>query len=354
MTGVTKTPAARGFRMPAEWEKQEAMWLAWPQNRNDWPGKFGPIPWVYTEIIRLLSAAAVVRLVVKNAAMKMQAQEHLSQAGVDLNRVEFFEIPTNRVWLRDSGPIFLKNKAGDSAMIDWRFNAWAKYPNWKLDQTVPQQINETFKIERIEPLHKGHRVVMEGGALDVNGKGVLLTTEECLMSADVQVRNKGFTKEDYERVFADYLGATQVIWLGHGITGDDTHGHVDDLARFVDASTIVTVVESDKSDENYAPLQDNLKRLKRARDAKGKPFDVVALPMPKPMVFDDTRLPASYANFLICNQLVLVPTFNDPADRVALSILAELMPKHDIVGIHSTDLVWGFGTLHCMSQQQPL
>ena len=350
---IAQTPAARGFRMPAEWEKQEAMWLAWPHNRNDWPGKFGPIPWVYTEIIRLLTQAAMVRLVVKNAAMKIQAQEHLSQAGVDLNRVEFFEIPTNRVWLRDSGPIFLKNKRGESAMLDWRFNAWAKYSNWKLDQQVPQEINRTVQIERIEPMHKGRRVVMEGGALDVNGKGVLLTTEECLMSAEVQVRNPGFTKEDYEQVFADYLGIDQVIWLGHGITGDDTHGHVDDLARFVNPTTIVTVVESDKSDENHAPLHDNLKRLKRARDAKGKPFDVVTLPMPKPMVFDDTRLPASYANFLICNQVVIVPTFNDPADRVALATLAELMPKHEVIGIHSTDLVWGFGTLHCMSQQQP-
>ena len=338
--------------MPAEWEKQQAMWLAWPHQKNDWPGKFAPIVWVYADIVRHLAQVVTVRLVVKDAKAKDAAMRCLEMVNANLDAVEWFIIPTNRAWLRDSAPIFVRDGT-KQAMVDWRFNAWAKYSNWKLDNALPEAINKKLKLSRIEPIHRGKRVVLEGGSIDVNGKGCLLTTEECLMSDKVQVRNPGFTKEDYESVFAHYLGASHTIWLGHGITGDDTHGHVDDLARFVNASTIVTVIEKDKRDANYAPLQDNLKRLKRARDAKGKPFDVATLPMPRPIYFDGVRLPASYANFLISNGLVLVPTFNDPSDRVAMSILAELMPKHAIVGIHATDLVWGFGTLHCMSQQQP-
>lgn len=338
--------------MPAEWEKQQAMWLAWPHQKRDWPGKFEPILWVYADIVRHLSRVVRVQLVVKDAKAKEAAQRCLEMAGVDLDQVSFHLIPTNRAWLRDSAPIFVRDGT-TQAMIDWRFTGWAKYPNHTLDNALPEAINHTLKLERVRPIHKGRNVVLEGGSIDVNGKGCLLTTEECLLSDRVQVRNPGFTREDYESLFEHYLGATHTIWLGHGITGDDTHGHVDDLARFVNAGTIVTVVEKDKHDANYAPLNDNLKRLKRACDAKGKLFDVVPLPMPKPIFFDGVRLPASYANFLICNHLVLVPTFNDANDRVALSVLAELMPKHEIIGIHATDLVWGFGTLHCMSQQQP-
>ena len=338
--------------MPAEWEKQQAMWLAWPHQKNDWPGKFEPIVWVYADIVRHLAQVVTVRLVVKDAKAKDAAMRCLEMVNANLDAVEWFIIPTNRAWLRDSAPIFVRD-GKSQAMVDWRFNAWAKYSNWKLDNALPEAINKKLKLSRIEPIHRGKCVVLEGGSIDVNGKGCLLTTEECLMSDTVQVRNRGFSKQDYEEVFEKYLGVSQTLWLGHGITGDDTHGHVDDLARFVNASTIVTVIEKDKRDANYAPLQDNLKRMKRARDAKGKPFDVATLPMPKPIYFDGVRLPASYANFLISNGLVLVPTFNDPADRVAMSILAELMPKHTVVGIHATDLVWGFGTLHCMSQQQP-
>lgn len=362
------------YRMPAEWEAHAATLLAWPHNRNDWPGKFGPIPWVYGEIIRYLAKNERVRLVVRNAKEKTAAADILSRANADMKKIDFHIIPTNRIWLRDSGPIFVKGVERGSwnverekkstfhvpritihekVLLDFRFNAWAKYPNHKLDDKVPERLNASYKLKRIQPMHQGKSVVLEGGSIDVNGKGTLLTTEECLLSK-IQERNPGFKREDYEQVFEHYLGIKQVIWLGDGIAGDDTHGHVDDLARFTDAGTIVTVVEKDKRDVNYAPLQDNLKRLKKARDQQGKPLTVVELPMPRPILFEGTRLPISYANFLIANNLVLVPTFNDPADRVALSILAELFPKRDVVGIHSVDLVWGFGTIHCMSQQEPL
>lgn len=340
------------MRMPAEWEKQQAMWLAWPHQKNDWPGKFAPILWVYADIIRHLARVVTVRLVVKNQQAKYEAQRCLEMVQANLDAVEWFVIPTNRAWLRDSAPIFVQD-GNAQTMLDWKFNAWAKYHNYRLDDALPAAINAQLKQTRIEPKHRARRVVLEGGSIDVNGKGCLLTTEECLMSDTVQVRNPGFSRQDYEDVFDRYLGASHTIWLGHGIAGDDTHGHVDDLARFVNSNTIVIAEEKDKHDANYAPLQDNIKRLRRARDMQGKPFDVVCLPMPRPIYFDGVRLPASYANFLISNDLVLVPTFNDASDRVALSILAELMPKHEIVGIHATDLVWGFGTLHCMSQQQP-
>lgn len=354
------------YRMPAEWEKQAAVWLAWPHNKEDWPGKFEPIPWVYADIIRYLTQAGRVRLLVKGAKQREQATGVLERCGVNLDRLDFFDIPTDRIWLRDSGPIFVK-KMDDgkkkntspatshpllTTMLDWRFNAWAKYDNHKKDDKVPAAIEPHFKWQRVQPMHKGKRVVLEGGSIDVNGKGTLLTTEECLLSK-IQCRNPGFTRDDYETVFEKYLGISNVIWLGNGIVGDDTHGHVDDLARFVNENTVVVVSESDKRDDNYGLLRDNVKRLKKSRDQNGKPLNVVELPMPRPVVFEGQRLPASYANFLITNKMVLVPTFNDPADRVALSILAQLMPKHDIVGIHCLDFVWGLGTLHCMSQQEP-
>lgn len=344
--------ASPQYLMPAEWEPHAATWLAWPHNKNDWPGKFDPIPWGYAEIIRHLSAHERVRLVVRNAAEEKKARDILKRASVNLKQIDFVVIPTDRIWLRDSGPIFVRDKAGKKIMLDWRFNAWAKYDNHKLDDKVPARIENYFKYPRVQPMHNGKRVVLEGGSIDVNGKGTLLTTEECLISK-IQCRNPGFTHKDYEAVFEKYLGIQKVIWLGDGIKGDDTHGHVDDLARFVNPTTVVTVVEKNKKSDNYAPLQDNLKRLKKARDQNGKPLTVVELPMPKPLVFEKTELPASYANFLICNNIVLVPTFNDPADRVALNILAELFPKREIVGIHAVDLVWGFGTIHCMSQQEP-
>lgn len=363
------------YRMPAEWEAHAAMWLAWPHHKNDWPDKFEPIPFVYGEIIRWLTDSERVRLVVKTPREKEKARDVLKRCGIDLTQVDFFVIPTNRVWLRDSGPIFVKsvpsasclvprknnllhksqgtNHEAHNVMLDWRFNAWAKYPNYAHDDRVPARIEKFLKYDRVQPLHKGKRVVLEGGAIDVNGKGTLITTEECLLSK-TQQRNRGFTRETYETVFEEYLGIKNVIWLGKGIKGDDTHGHVDDLARFVNANTVVTVVEKNRRSDNYEILQDNLKRLKSAHDQNGKKLNVVELPMPQEMTFEGTRLPASYANFLICNTLVLVPTFNDPCDRIALGTLAELFPERQVIGIHAVDLVWGFGTLHCMSQQEPV
>jgi agmatine deiminase len=338
--------------MPAEWEKQQAIWLAWPHQKRDWPDKFAPIPLVYAEIIRHIAATQTVRLLVKDDAMQSAAEKLLMRAHVNLGNVEFFHVPTNRVWVRDSGPIFVR-RGTEKIALDWKFNAWAKYSNWQLDNKVPKEIGRKLSYKTITPTYKNKPVVLEGGAIDVNGKGLLLTTEECLLSQDVQCRNKGFTKADYERVFAQYLGIDQVIWLSHGIVGDDTHGHVDDITRFVATDSIITGVETNKSDENYSILKENMKRLKALR-VGGKPLEIIELPMPKPLYFDDTRLPASYANFLICNDVVLVPTFNDAHDRIALDIIGKCFPTRETIGIHAVDLVWGFGTLHCMSQQEPV
>lgn len=339
------------YRMPAEWEKQEAMWLAWPHHQGDWPGKFGPIPWLYVEIVRLIAAHQRVRLVVKNAAHGEQVRELLARGHVKLENVEWFQVPTNRSWLRDTGPIYVQGPKGKT-MLDWRSTGWAKYPNYRLDNQLRERINARQKLPLVKPRHKGRHVVLEGGGIDVNGKGSLLTTEEWLLS-DIQVRNPGFTRADYEQLFAEYLGAPNTIWLGNGIAGDDTHGHVDDLARFTSPDTVALVVERNKRDANYAPLQDNLKRLKRARDEKGRQLTVAELPMPGPLFFENTRLPVSYANFLITNRAVLVPTFHDPMDREALNLLAQLFPTREVIGVHAVDLVWGFGTLHCLSQQEP-
>jgi len=332
------------FLLPAEWEKQAAIWLGWPHQRADWPDKFGPVPWILAEIIRHISATQRVHLLVQHAAAEKNAREVLERAHTKLSNIKFFRIPTNRGWLRDTGPNFVRGPKGKT-ILDFRSTGWAKYPNHRLDNKVREQVNATLKLPLHKPMHKGRHVVLEGGGIDVNGKGSLLTTEEWLLS-DVQVRNPGFTRADYEEVFAKWLGAENVIWLGNGITGDDTHGHVDDLSRFVNANTVVTVVESNRRDANYAPLADNLKRLKRTT------FNVAELPMPQPLMFEGTRLPASYANFLITNELVLMPTFNDANDRVALGIVAELFPKREVVGIHAVDLVWGFGTIHCLSMQE--
>jgi agmatine deiminase len=356
--------------MPAEWERHEATWIAWPHNREDWPGKFAPTPWVYTEIVRVLSRHEAVVVVVSGRGMERKAAKMLDKAGADLDRVRFFKAATDRVWLRDSAPSFVVRDGqgeaeavaaeGESispvAMINWKFNAWAKYENHQQDKRLGRRIARKTGLHRWAPRAEvrgvPRRVVLEGGAIDVNGKGTLLTTEECLLS-QVQARNPGLGREGIERVFADYLGVSNVIWLGRGVLGDDTHGHVDDIARFVDARTVVAAVESDVDDPNHEPLQDNLHRLREARDQDGEPLRVVELPMPGPVTFEGQNLPASYANFYIANGVVIVPTFNDPNDRVALNTLAELFPDREVVGIHSVDLVLGLGTLHCLSQQQP-
>jgi agmatine deiminase len=352
-----KTPRELGFRMPAEWETHEGTWIGWPQNASDWPGKFGAIPWVYAEIVRILSQREQVHILVNGEAQQRRATGILMRAGANLAQVSFHQWPTNRVWLRDSGPIFLRNVTGGTAIADWKFNAWAKYDDWQLDDQVPVQVAELLSLQRWQPaiaLADGseHRLVLEGGSIDVNGAGTLITTEECLLS-EVQQRNPGVSRERLEQAFHDYLSIDRVLWLDRGVAGDDTHGHVDDITRFVGSSTIVTAVEPNTADDNHAPLAENLARLKASRTPDGKQWTIVELPLPQPVVFRGQRLPASYANFYIANGLVLVPTFHDPSDRVALGILAEVFPDREVIGIHSVDLVWGLGTLHCMTQQQP-
>lgn len=353
-----KTPAAAGYRMPAEWAAHEATWIAWPHNREDWPGKFAPVPWVYTEIVRLLSRHERVHILLKGRRRSDRAAAQLDAAGVDLDQIAFVKAATDRVWTRDSGPSFVTRGWTDAshpgvALVAWRFNGWAKYDNHTRDRKVPQIVSRVLGLPRWTPrAPHGGRVVMEGGAFDVNGLGTLLTTEECLLS-DVQARNPGLDRAAIAKLFADYLGAPHVIWLGRGIDGDDTHGHVDDIARFVGPRTVVAAVEPRKSDPNHEPLGDNWKRLAEARDQNDDPLDLVELPMPSPVVFAGQRLPASYANFYIANKQVLMPTFNDPNDRVALNILAGLFPDRQVVGVHSVDLVLGLGTLHCLTQQQP-
>ncbi len=347
------SPAEQGYRMPAEWELHEATWLAWPHELTDWPGKFEPIPWVYADIVRLLSRVERVRILVQDRGEMRDVRRMLKHSGADLSAVDIYVVPTNRGWIRDFGPIFVKAKpAGRTGVTNWRFNAWAKYDDWPKDDAATGQLLPKLKLVSWEPSYRGNRLVLEGGSIDVNGTGTLLTTEECLLSRK-QERNPGLAREDYEAVFREYLGATNVIWLGKGIVGDDTHGHVDDLARFVSRRTVVTVVEENRSDANYQPLRDNLSRLRRAKDATGQRLHIETLPMPEAVCFDGQRLPASYANFYIANRMVLVPVFNDRSDRVALAKLAELFPGRDVVGVPCRDLVLGLGTLHCMTQQQP-
>jgi agmatine deiminase len=336
-----ETPRSLGYRMPAEWEPHEATWIAWPHNRSDWPGRFAPIPWVYGEIVRKLSCVEGVRILVEDPKLQQQAARVLSKVGARMSSVQFFPCPTDRAWTRDYGPLFVKNKAGDIALTRWRFNAWAKYDDFERDQRVTEFLASRLK-RRVWPLD----MVLEGGSIDVNGLGLLLTTEECLLSP-VQARNPGMSRQQIEHTLCASLGVTRVIWLRNGIAGDDTHGHVDDIARFVSADTVVAAWEPDRSDANSAALAENHELLRKAG------LRVVKLPMPRPLVFAGRRLPASYANFYIANGLVLAPTFNDRNDRVALSILARLFPDREVVGIHSADLIWGLGALHCMTQQQP-
>ncbi len=414
--------------MPAEWEPHQATWLAWPHYRDDWPGKFEPIPWAYAEIIRHLSRHERVELIVTDATSERRARKTLDRANALNDNIRFHRWPTNRVWTRDSGCTFVGSeghvgtaapgrpaerssadreatisrssraqrnrslangsaKSRDLALspplarenrrgldfsraektfggigalapggltaIEWRFNAWAKYSNYQHDEKIASLMAKAARARQLRPFHGKQRVVLEGGSIDVNGKGTLLTTEECLLSK-VQQRNPGMTRQDYEDIFQDYLGISSVIWLGSGIAGDDTHGHVDDLTRFVTPDTVVTAVESDPNDANYEPLRENIRRLRAATTQDGKPLAIVELPMPAPVIFNSHRLPASYANFYIANGVVLVPVFNDPNDRYALDILADLFPDREVIGIYCGDLVWGFGTIHCMTQQQPL
>jgi agmatine deiminase len=334
-------------RWPAEWEPHEAIWLAWPHNADDWPDRFGPIPWVYADFISKLTRFEHVNLIV-NETTRPEATKLLQRCGVDDSTVTFIERSTDRVWTRDFCPIWVEDE-GRKRAVKWRFNAWAKYDNWQRDDSAGEVIAGPNVIH---PIHKGQSVVLEGGSIDSNGAGTLLTTEECLLS-DVQCRNPGFTKAAYETVFQRYLGIRKTLWLKRGIVGDDTHGHVDDLARFVNESTVACVYEPNQSDANYEPTHENVDILRRAASADGKPLEVVPLPMPEPIIFDGQRLPASYANFLIANDAVFVPTFNDPHDKHVLRILSSVFPDREVIGIYCGDLIWGLGTLHCMSMQEP-
>ena len=345
--------------MPAEWEPHAATWIAWPHNPEDWPGRFQPIPWVYCEIVRWLASVEDVHILVNDFDAEKRARRLLLKSGANMARLHFHAWRTDRVWLRDSGPIFVKDAEAPEQLTvtNWHFNAWAKYDNWHNDNLIPQHVSTLYGMPQVEPVVElpdgtQHRLVLEGGSIDTNGAGILLTTEECLLS-EVQQRNPGVSKEQLEVAFRDALGIEKVLWLGRGCAGDDTHGHVDDITRFVGPNTILTAIEPNTADENHLPLAGNLERLRAARNLQGEPFEIHTLPMPSPVTFDGQRLPASYANFYLCNGTVLVPTFNDPNDRVALNLLAECFPDRAVSGIHCTDFIWGLGALHCMTQQEP-
>ena len=340
-------------RFPAEFEPHAATWIAWPHHEPDWPGKLEPIPWVYAEIVRALAKHERVEILCHDESVRDAARAAIEAHGTKDN-YRLHLLPTDRVWLRDSGPTGVVDDSGKVRLVNWRFNAWAKYDNYSLDAKVGETVATITSLPRVEPVRpdNGARVVLEGGAIDTDGAGTLLVTEECLLS-DVQVRNPGLSREGYEQVFRDALGIRQTIWLGEGCVGDDTHGHVDDIARFAAPGVIVLAYEEDPADDdNHRRSADNLDRLRFAGYGEGD-LRVVKLPYPRPVVMDGQRLPASYANFYIANGVVILPTFNDNNDRIALNTLAELFPGREVVGIHAVDLVWGLGTLHCLTQQQP-
>jgi len=351
---MENTPSAMGYRMPAEWERHEATWLGWPHNTTDWPGKFAPIPWVFSEMVRKISQGEIARIIAQ-PDVEHKAKKILKLAHVDLKQVEFFNFPTNRGWTRDFGPIFVKRDGSpsDVAISRFRFTAWAKYPDWRRDDGVPPRAAKRLDVRMFNAGIGNRDFVLEGGSIDVNGKGTLLTTEECLLHPFTQVRNPGFGKEEIEQALRKNLGVSNILWLGDGIAGDDTHGHVDDLCRFVNPATVVLIQEENPGDANYRALQENRERLQGLRLENGSMIEVVHLPMPSPLYYGKYRLPASYANFYISNAAVIVPTFNDPNDRIALGILSELFTDRPVIGIHAVDLVLGFGTLHCLTQQQP-
>jgi len=359
---TAQTPAGLGYSMPAEWEPHEATWIGWPHNPTDWPDKLDTIRWVYTEIVRGLSAGETVRILVESRTDQKIAHRYLARAGVDTRKVEFIVHATNRGWMRDSGPIFVRKGSGRSkgrgakaglAIVNFHFNAWAKYDDWHRDRRVPEMASKLLDLPLLSGRCGGAPFILEGGGIDVNGRGTLLTTEECYLDPKVQVRNPGVGRPEFETALKQSLGVSNVQWLVAGPAGDDTHGHIDDICRFVNPTTVVLIKETNPKDANYRPLAENWERIQDVRLEDGSKPEVVPLPMPGPLFFDGNRLPASYANFYICNAAVLVPTFNDPNDRVALGALSELFKDRIVVGIHAVDLVLGFGTLHCLTQQQP-
>lgn len=341
--------------MPAEWELHEATWLGWPHNATDWPDKLDTIRWVYSEMVRKISAGEIVRILVRHKADEKVVRRYLSRSGADLKKIQFIVHPTNRGWMRDSGPIFVRRSTPkkETAIVHFHFNAWAKYSNWQKDRRVPEMAARLLRKKLFRAEHDGKPFVIEGGGIDVNGRGTLLTTEECYLDPKVQVRNPGLGRREIEETLKSYLGVKNVLWLRNGPVGDDTHGHIDDICRFVNRRTLVLIREKNTRDLNYRPLAENWERIRDLRLEDGSRPEVIPLPMPSPIYFDGYRLPASYANFYICNAAVIVPTFNDPNDRIALGTLAELFTDRPVIGIHAVDLVLGFGTLHCLTQQQP-
>ena len=346
--------------MPAEWEPHAATWLAWPHEPTDWPGKFEAVTWVFAEVIKNLTLGERVRLLVSGKRMQKEAASALERSQVDLKLVDFVETATDRSWTRDFLPLFVakSGRAGKRALgaVKFRFNGWARYDNFERDEAAGLKVLARATAQGATPFQAfaegAERVVLEGGAIDVDGEGSLLATEECLLDGR-QARNRALGKAGVERALREHLGAEKVLWLGRGIAGDDTAGHIDDFARFVAPGKVVLAAEKNRKDANYKPLREALERLVGARDAAGRRIEVIPLPMPEPVVFDEQRLPASYANFYIGNAVVLVPTFNDPADATALGVLAELFPSRRIVGIYSKDFVLGLGTIHCSTQQEP-
>ena len=351
-TEKLSAPARLGYTMPAEWEPHEATWLGWPHNAADWPGKFEVIPWVYGEMARKISAGEKINLVIRHKQDEAFARRVFKHVGVDPRKIRFVTHPTNRGWTRDTGPIFVKRR-DETAIVHFHFNGWAKYDNWRKDTKVPQTAAKLLGKKLFHAEHDGKPFVIEGGGMELNGRGTLISTEQCYLDPKIQVRNPGLGKKQIEGALKDYLGVTNIFWLREGPVGDDTHGHIDDICRFVNRKTLVLVRERNGRDINHRPLEKNWDRIKDLRLEDGSKPEVVELPMPSPLYFDRVRLPASYANFYICNAGVIVPTFNDPNDRVALGILGELFKDRPVMGIHAVDLVWGFGSLHCLTQQQP-
>ena len=347
MIDLTKSPASQGFHFPAEWEKHTATWLSWPHKEESWPGKIQTIYNPYCQFIKSLTEGEQVRINVADVKMEAFATLELTKAGVNLNRVQFFYFPTNDAWCRDHGPAFLVNRnTKEKVIVDWNYNAWGdKYPPFNLDDVIPTRISTALDLEVFDP-----GIIMEGGSVDFNGAGTILTTTACLLNEN---RNPHLNQQQVENYLHNYYGVEQILWLGDGIVGDDTDGHIDDITRFVNNDTVVTVVEENKADDNYHLLRENLQTLKTRRLLNGKQLNIVELPMPSPVIYDGQRLPASYANFYIGNAAVVVPTYRDKNDDKALQILEQCFPDRKVVGIDSTDIIWGLGSFHCLSQQEP-
>lgn len=341
-----ETPRSLGYRFPAEWEPHEATWLSWPHNRESWPGKIKTIYRPYSEFIKAVAVGERVRINVADETMEAEARRHLEEVQANLNNIEFYHHPTNDAWCRDHGPAFVINNA-EKAIVDWGYNAWGeKYPPYDLDNTIPRLIADAFGLKRFAP-----GIIMEGGSIEFNGEGILLTTTACLLNEN---RNPHLSQEQVENYLKSFYGVNEIWWLGDGIVGDDTDGHIDDITRFVNTETVVTVVEANEDDPNFEPLQKNLELLRSFQLPAGLPLNIVEIPMPKPVIYKGQRLPASYANFYIANACVVMPTFRDEInDQTALEILQAQFPDREVIGIDSTDIIWGLGSFHCLSQQEP-